>query len=497
MDSVFVQKPLFLVRFVDWLLKLLGLYLVFFVEKIDAPFIQDELASDSLRVMISITLFLMVSLMGRATFRVKNGSLRVVSLLETFHIPLSSIIRWGYIPANGVMFFETRGGIFYSLRFYSMFYFRDDAEMQAFLKKMASLTGLKPSGLDYDPIVGQGLLEGFRRRGEFRNAWYSCAWMGIRFFLLKNEALLLKKKYHWVSRVFSWSYMLFFQGFVSLIFFPWTSVSIALFVIGLCFLFFGINGVFTLVLDESQQLGTMEDRMSAAGKVQEALNPQKLPHILDYHIEGACLPAESVGGDYYDIFTIAGNRVCFVVADVAGKGISAGLLMTMTKGYLRMAFEHSFDLHKILSQVNRLFKDNNQGRFFISMAIAVLDRSEKTITVARAGHNPPLLLSGGKSRWLKTSGIALGLDRGPLFDRLLKVETFPFHTNDILCLYSDGLTEAVSDTSEEFGEERLVSFIEKNRRSEQIKSNLLNDVEVFRNGAVPNDDLTFIYVRAL
>jgi serine phosphatase RsbU (regulator of sigma subunit)/putative methionine-R-sulfoxide reductase with GAF domain len=252
------------------------------------------------------------------------------------------------------------------------------------------------------------------------------------------------------------------------------------------------NELFKQEMVESER---MAHEIQLASQSQQTFLPSELPRISRWELDARWQPARQVGGDFYDIIQLDNNRLGIAIADVADKGLAAALYMTVTRTLIR-AYSHSFDSPAaVLEQVNNLLIPDTQDGMFVTAVYAILHRRSGKLIYANAGHNLPLILRSDtdKVESLPKGGIALGvIENICLEDHTLKIQP-----GDCLLLYTDGVTEAISETSEYFGVERLLEFFQQ--QGDKSASDILNKLEahlnVFRGTAAPYDDVTLLSVR--
>ena len=238
--------------------------------------------------------------------------------------------------------------------------------------------------------------------------------------------------------------------------------------------------------------------LSIATRIQNALLPEELPEISG--IEMACYyqPAREVGGDYYDVISLPGGRAGIVVADVSGKGLAGSLVMTMTRSLVRMAARTQLDAASILEEVNAsLSRDMTEG-MFVTLAWAELDDERSQVRIARAGHNPPLLLrASGRVEQFQPGGISLGMDPGPLFSQSLEVSHVDLAPGDSLILYTDGIVEAMNHDGVEYGLERFAQILQNLTAAapEEVVEGVVTDLARHVAGAEASDDITLVVAR--
>jgi len=248
--------------------------------------------------------------------------------------------------------------------------------------------------------------------------------------------------------------------------------------------------------EERQRL---KAQFSVAQKAQQQMLPSAPPIIPGVEISGDCRPAREVGGDLFEYLDLPDGRLGIVVADVSGKGVPASLYMTLTKGLLASVSETTSDPGEIVREVNRHLYVACQRKMFVTLLLGVLDMELRTFSYARAGHNPPVLrrAADGEITLLSAHGIGLGLNSGDIFDRSLQIGEIKLEPHDLLILYSDGISEAMNATREEYGEARLKSVASRadGLNAEQVKELILNDVKSFLGRTPPQDDQTLVVVR--
>lgn len=232
----------------------------------------------------------------------------------------------------------------------------------------------------------------------------------------------------------------------------------------------------------------MSKELIEAQRIQLGLFPGPSPTIPPFKVTGLCVPCLEVGGDWYDYISLPDGRLGVVLADVSGKGLGAALLMSSTRTVLRLVAETGLPPGKVLSRVNSILLRDFPSAKFVTMVYGVLDPKDRTIVFASAGHLHPLYVDVGGAHFLETElGLPLGIREGPFSDRV--VATRP---GSCLVFYSDGVTEAMNSSMEQYGETRLRDHIVK--PSATVES-LLNDVRAFTTGHPASDDLTVVMMQ--
>lgn len=242
------------------------------------------------------------------------------------------------------------------------------------------------------------------------------------------------------------------------------------------------------------------EEFDVARDVQARLLPVAPPVVPGLDIAGVCIPANEVGGDYFDYFELPEGRLGIAVGDVSGKGVGAAIYMTLTKSYMVTQAPLSPDPVHALARVNSHLRRNLARGTFVTMAYAIVDPVERRIHYTRAGHNPPLLIrANGEGDYLSAPGLALGAAGAKMFEMATHVETVDLEPGDLLLLYSDGITEAMDMRNDEYGEDRLATIARRLATSPasaaSVVEALLRDIRNFSGRAPQHDDITLVAVR--
>ena len=252
-------------------------------------------------------------------------------------------------------------------------------------------------------------------------------------------------------------------------------------------------------IKELAQQERLKRELELAREVQLSFLPSRTPDVPGLDLASICLPANEVGGDYYDFFRMKGNRIGVVVGDVSGKGMQAAFYMTLMKGILQSLNTSLTQPAEILTAANALFRTNAPRGIFMSIVLGVIDLDDRTWTCARAGHNPMLIHRAGAERpeEIKPRGAAIGLASDPTFSESIEEVTVPLGAGDLLLIYTDGITEAMNRRHELFSEERLDKSVSKagGRRASEVLASIIEDVEAFTGNAPRNDDMTMVAIR--
>jgi phosphoserine phosphatase RsbU/P len=232
----------------------------------------------------------------------------------------------------------------------------------------------------------------------------------------------------------------------------------------------------------------MQDEAQEARAVQQSLFLKPVPLVPGFAFETAWHPAGSVAGDWYDFMDLGDDRYGIVLADVSGKGMPAALLMSATRAILRSLARLYPSPGETLLHLNRTISEDLPMGKFVTMIYAVLDARAREITFASAGHLRPLLINGESSFLEVDTGLPLGLGTSPYPDHTLALKP-----GTRLLFYTDGITEAMNRTQEEYGPTRLLEhFLQPGA----CVGGLIEDVKRFGNGSDQTDDATAVLIRS-
>ena len=224
--------------------------------------------------------------------------------------------------------------------------------------------------------------------------------------------------------------------------------------------------------------------------IQRGLLPSAMPQTAGLQLASSWQPANGVGGDCFDVLTFPGGGVGLSIADVAGKGVPAALLMSNLQAAVRAFAQEGALPGAVCTSVNRLLCRNMASGRFVTFCYVSLDAAARRLTYANAGHNPPVLLrASGRADLLAPTGTVLGV----FADGNYEQGSFPIAEGDRLVLYTDGITEGRNPAGDEFGEERLIESAARHRAlpADDMLAAMLRDVEAF-NAGVYEDDATLI-----
>ena len=238
--------------------------------------------------------------------------------------------------------------------------------------------------------------------------------------------------------------------------------------------------------------------LDIAREVQRKLLPQQVPSLHGVTLAASYVSAERVGGDYYDFLQLDDNRLCFIIGDVSGKGASAAFYMAEMQGIFQSVSRLAPLPVEFLKHANAALSSSLEKNVFISVIYGLLDLNTEEFILGRAGHCPAAMINlDGDARYLRPSGIGLGLDRGNLFEKALQEERISLQPGDVFVLYTDGIIESRNPDGEEYGYDRLLQALQNYRYEDAggIHAALLNDLNTFLGHAHYDDDMTLVVIK--
>ncbi len=242
----------------------------------------------------------------------------------------------------------------------------------------------------------------------------------------------------------------------------------------------------------------LDHEIEVAREIQRVLLPAHAPAITGFHCAALNIPAQQVSGDYFDFIRVDDDNWGVVVADVSGKGVPASLIMTMCRSVLRSVAPGRMSPAQVLSELNRQLYPDIREDMFITMLYLVLHRTG-TVTLARAGHETPLLWRAATrlTEIVESPGMALGIDPGDIFDEVIQDVTLAMEPRDTLVAYTDGINEALDDEGNEFGLDQLKDCLQTAGPSgvDPLVTAIIDRVQRFSSGHPQNDDITLAAVQ--
>jgi len=238
----------------------------------------------------------------------------------------------------------------------------------------------------------------------------------------------------------------------------------------------------------------MEEELDLAREIQQNLLPQSIPQFSNFDIAAVNMSSKQVGGDYYDVIALSENRFCIAIADVSGKGAPASLLMANIQAFLQVICRQEMHIAQSTGLINDLIFANTSDGRFITFFWCVINNEEKNLTYVNAGHNPPLLIRDGKIIKLQKGGIILGV-----IETMMPYasEDITLQKDDVIVLFTDGISEAMNKRGEEFSDDRLEKITLKlaSECANDILDGIKNEVKNFTEGAPQSDDITMVVFK--
>ena len=236
----------------------------------------------------------------------------------------------------------------------------------------------------------------------------------------------------------------------------------------------------------------IDKELEYAKQIQLSALPSSFPDTDEYAIFAQMIAAKEVGGDFYDFYTLDDNTVLFLAADVSGKGIPAAMFMMTAKTIIKDLAERGLPVDEIFTLANEKLCENNESGMFVTAWMGKVDVLTGKLSFANAGHNPPVIVhADGKCEYLKSrAGFVLAGMEGMMY----RANEMTLNKGDRLFLYTDGVTEATDKNEALYGEERLQSYMEKNKtlKAEDLLSGLKEDIDRFVGDAPQFDDITML-----
>jgi serine phosphatase RsbU (regulator of sigma subunit)/anti-sigma regulatory factor (Ser/Thr protein kinase)/transposase len=258
-------------------------------------------------------------------------------------------------------------------------------------------------------------------------------------------------------------------------------------------------------ITSSQLRLTDQDRlkreMQLAQSIQHTLLPKNVPKTEGYEIAAEYDAAMEVGGDYYDFFEVDENTVGMAVGDVSGKGIGGAFVMSIVRTALRLEARGEKNAAEVLLKINNSLDGEFKKGMYMTLFYIILDSRRRVINYASAGHTPMILYRGKTNQLFRMNpkGFPIGLNIGDnkLFKKNIKNEKLNLSKDDMLLIYTDGITESMNPEREVYGEERLFNLIKQHHMStpREFADKLTDDIRIFTHGHPQNDDITFIVIK--
>jgi len=264
------------------------------------------------------------------------------------------------------------------------------------------------------------------------------------------------------------------------------------------------------LLRSEKERQRLQAELEIAREVQSQLHPKLVPNLQSFRLTSICHPARMVSGDYYDYQSVGGSRVAVAIGDVAGKGISAALLMASLQSAMRSQLRHCMEASaaapngsvnygistaRLVSNLNQQLYASTSPEKYATFYFSVYDDSTGSLTYTNAGHLPPILVRDNHASRLDTNGLVVGAFEFAQYQE----SHLSLQPGDLLAFYTDGITEPENEYGEMFGEERLVELLIKSahRPDKEIVDELVNTVIEWTSSPELQDDMTLLLARKL
>jgi sigma-B regulation protein RsbU (phosphoserine phosphatase) len=250
------------------------------------------------------------------------------------------------------------------------------------------------------------------------------------------------------------------------------------------------------LLEENIVKKRMEEELQFAHRIQRGFLPAEIPETPGLDIAAESLSCLEVAGDYYDVIALPEGKTVLAIGDVSGKGAGAALIMANLQASLRTAVGIGASLTDLVARINDLIYQNTPQEQYITFVVALFDAKERTLTYVNAGHNPPVLVRvDGETQTLDKGGLILGCMPGMPYEQ----ETLSLHPDDCFMMFTDGISEAMNEKGDEFGEDRILKILTQchTLAPHEILNHLKDEARFFTGDAPWQDDLTLVLGKIL
>jgi len=248
------------------------------------------------------------------------------------------------------------------------------------------------------------------------------------------------------------------------------------------------------LVEERMERERLEHELQVASEIQQRFQPASAPQVPGYELQGISFPCYEIGGDYYDFIRRDDGKLVVALGDVSGKGTAAALLMSSLHAAIHAQADTHDSIVATISAVNRYLVESIPANRFVTLFYGELDPKSGSLTFLNAGHNPPLIVhAGGTMEQLAAGGLPLGIMEGAEF----REGRTQLRAGDVLVIYSDGVSEAVNPSGEEFGPTRLYEVVARNLDATAggIRDRIESALTKFCQGTPAADDITLVIVK--
>jgi serine phosphatase RsbU (regulator of sigma subunit) len=245
------------------------------------------------------------------------------------------------------------------------------------------------------------------------------------------------------------------------------------------------------LLAETLEAEETEKQVRLAAEVQQRMIPRTPPKLPGVDFAAVYVPCYALGGDFYDFIPLPDDNLGLVVADVSGKGVPASLIMASVRAALRAHVDNTYYLYEVIRRVNLMLWRDTRPEEFVTLFYGVLDARNRRMTYCNAGHPPGLIRRDGRLIELASDNMVLGVNP----DEQYTQSVVDLKADDVLLLYTDGLTDAANFKGERYGRQRLNESFQTADRAETIAQSILWDLRKFVGLQKATDDVTMIVAK--
>ena len=247
------------------------------------------------------------------------------------------------------------------------------------------------------------------------------------------------------------------------------------------------------LLRQEQALMQMEEEFRMAKEIQLNILPKEIPAVEGYDIFAVNVPAKEVGGDYFDFMKLPDRKIAFCLGDITGKGLPAAMLTANLQATLRGQTLIQRNVCDVVKTSNLLLYNSTDSNRFATLFFGVLDPINHTVTYCNAGHDSPFHISGNKSEKLNEGGLLLGCFETAEFEEVSK----KIETNELIVIYTDGVTEAMNELNDEFGEDKLLHLVKTTQQNsaKEIAEEIISHVKKHSADLPQFDDMTLMVIK--
>ncbi len=248
------------------------------------------------------------------------------------------------------------------------------------------------------------------------------------------------------------------------------------------------------LMQEAIEKQRYQFELNLAQSIQRKILPENLPELKNYSIAGKSIPANELGGDYFDFVYLRNKKPVILIADVSGKGVSAALYMAELKGIIISIVKYVDDIKELVLQLNDILVKNTEKQIFITLAAIAINDDEGEICYIRAGHTPLLVKQNGIIQQISSKGMALGLVAGKVFEENLEVKKLKLQSDDFCFAFTDGLSEMRNAENDEFGLFRIGNLLQNSNidDAKNVLNIIIEESNKFKQNRQLVDDLTIM-----